>query len=765
MTSYSGKSQRTPTPNYKVTVIHSTSPSTVNKTYSLDANGRLTKHAVGNVVKGVAQSVTVETASEFAKLLAEISKAKDQVLVAGIWHGDSGEPFDCVPEKHLAELFNSEAGQVPGGVLDLNGKKIGARLRRGIDPSVWILIDADNPPGIPTDWAAWSVGERLKRLEEIIPGISTAERIELRASSARVRLAADEPKAATHAWLRVNDPSKIPLLKAYLNLKSVNTGLSFPFERRSRLNREKVIGIEHRTIIDLSVLEVGRIVFIAEPTAELPGYVVDDANVTIVNEGGGALDIEWIQPPDEADLEDYKHNTGIGLAIKIGANFGLSVHAEGQLSMNTEIERKGQVKTLAEWTRGMKPGDKLRCEAPFRESFSEAAFIRMGDDGVPFVHDVGNSTTYFLSKDARPGVKGGPKFLLEAFRNIHFDLSKERWLIDDLLPPEGLAVIYGKHKSYKSFVASDLALAVARGVSWAGKDVRQGPVVYICGEGAHGFRKRLNGYRLYHDLKNPDVPFYLAAARPNLGIATADLNELFQAIHMQLGATKPVLIVLDTLARMIGDSPENGEGMINFANNAEAIAEHYGCLVIAVHHKGKNDDAGMRGHSSLPGAMVAGWRVTKVGPLEASLKVEDAKDVEDGFSLDVKLKSVELGLKPHTFEPVTTLVVTEVSAGVDVVNETDQINKRRMPPGLRTFVREFQNTLIDKGTNIQPFSDGPIVRAVHREDVRVAYYAARSDQEDNDTKRKAFSRQLQAAVERELLVSRDVNGEPYLWVP
>jgi hypothetical protein len=765
MTSYFENTPSNTEASSRVTVITSSSPTAVNKTYSLGADGTLTKQAAGNILKGTAQSVSVETAQEMADILKAISQAKNQVLMPGTWLNDNGEPFEYATEKHLAELFNSEPGKVPGGVLEFQGRKIGARLRRGIQPSPWLLFDGDNPPGIPPEWAILPIGERLKFYEEIIPGISTAERIELRASSARVRMESEEPKPATHAWVRVNSPEKIPLLKAYLAVQTVNKGLSFAFERRSRLDREEVIGIEHRTLVDLSVLDVGRIVFIAEPTADLPGYIVDDANITIVNEGAGIVDIAWVQKPDEADLLDYKQNTGIGFAIDIGRNFGLSVRAEGQLTMKTEIECKGQVKTLSEWTKHMKPNDKLRCEAPFRESSSEAAFIRIGDDGIPFVHDIGNGTTYTLSKEQKQGAKSNAKFRLEPFGAIRFDPSTEEWLVDDLLPPEGLAVIYGKHKSYKSFVASDLALAVARGVEWAGKRVRQGAVVYICGEGAHGFRKRLNGYRLHHDLKNTEVPFYLAAARPNLGIATADLAELFQAINSQLGGTKPVLIVLDTLARMIGDSPENGEGMINFANNAEAIAERYGCLVIAVHHKGKNDDAGMRGHSSLPGAMVAGWKVTKTAHLEASLKVEDAKDVEDGFSLDVKLKPVELGYKPHTFEPVTTLVVTEISAGVDVVNATDQVNKRRMPPGLRTFVRELQNALIDKGVDIRPHLDGPMVRAVHREDVRPYYYAARSDQEDQDTKRKAFSRQLQAAVERELLVSRDVNGEPYLWVP
>ena len=45
----------------------------------------------------------------------------------------------------------------------------------------------------------------------------------------------------------------------------------------------------------------------------------------------------------------------------------------------------------------MQSGDKIRCETPFRDSNSEAAFIRIGDDGDPFLHDVGTSTNYLLS--------------------------------------------------------------------------------------------------------------------------------------------------------------------------------------------------------------------------------------------------------------------------------------------------------------------------------------------------------------------------------
>ena len=67
--------------------------------------------------------------------------------------------------------------------------------------------------------------------------------------------------------------------------------------------------------------------------------------------------------------------------------------------MATEIEVSGEVKTLAQWVDHMKTHklDKLRCEAPFRASESEAAFIGFRRDGSPFVWDSGTSTSYRLA--------------------------------------------------------------------------------------------------------------------------------------------------------------------------------------------------------------------------------------------------------------------------------------------------------------------------------------------------------------------------------
>lgn len=378
----------------KITIIKSENPSRVCKEYSKDLNGNIVKSVVANVSKGVCFSKDVNTAQEMVKLLTAVTSRDDLVLCAGHWHNDDGQIFEVVPEYELAEMLGSSVGKVSGGVIKHGGRLVSARLKRGINPSAWVLLDADNPVGIPDEWAAMSIAERLEMWEALIPNISKCERIELRGSSARVVNGSGSQKA-THAWIRVSHPEKIALMKAYLTVEMVIKGVSFQYKKHSKIDPNKVVGIESRSVFDLAVFDTGRLVFTAQPQVNMEGYKVDDAGITIVNEGCGELDIGWINKPTES-LHKYRELTGINMDVSVSEDGYLSVHNSGQLTLETEIVSKGVIKTLADWVKGMKQGEKLRCESPFRESASEAAFIKIGDDGSPFVHDVGNGTTYQL---------------------------------------------------------------------------------------------------------------------------------------------------------------------------------------------------------------------------------------------------------------------------------------------------------------------------------------------------------------------------------
>ena len=359
-------------------------------------------------------------------------------------------------------------------------------------------------------------------------------------------------------------------------------------------------------------------------------------------------------------------------------------------------------------------------------------------------------------------LNGKPRFVLEPWSSIKFDPANDNWLIEGLLPPEGLAVIYGQQKNYKSFVASDVALAISRGVDWGSKKVLQGPVVYIAGEGVGGFRKRIEGYRAHHNLQDADLPFYLVAARPNLGTAGGDVIALTKAIEEALGTQKPRLIVLDTLARMLAGQNENGDGMQCFIDNAETLADHFGCLSIAVHHSGKSSDGGVRGHSSLPAAAVAVWCVKKSDNLKATITIENAKDEEDGNGLNVDLKIMEFEFIEGCTKVPSTLVVEKVHFA-DSISVANSKRTKRVPQGLKMYINSVEQALAMKGENIKPFDDCGYVKAARKNCILDIYSTSRNDEIQPESRIKAFKRDFKKAIDQLLIRSIEINGTVWVW--
>jgi hypothetical protein len=383
----------------RITLIKSTNPAKVHKQFKLEDDGSLSKSAVANIVEGVAVTYSVPDADSFASLLKKVTERDDVVVCPGIWdHAVVGEKFDIYSEKQLSMMlgYGSEAGNVPGGVLTNDqGQKVAGRLRRGIQHASWVLLDADNPTGMPDDWAKLTIAQRLKLWDVIVPGISGVERIELCSSSARVSNDGQYGHAS-HAWIRVSHPENVELLQQYLRVHMVLKGLSFAFLKHSQSDG-KVVATEDRGLFDLSVMIPGRLVFCSKPdVSQAPGYSVSDADVRIVNAGRGPLQIGHIDLPTEDDLKAFHEVTQIDLGYSREGN-KLKKVVRGLLTLDTEVDVRGTVLPLRDWVEG-KPADfRLRCETPFRpESRSEAAFIRVGENGLPFLHDVGSSTTYTL---------------------------------------------------------------------------------------------------------------------------------------------------------------------------------------------------------------------------------------------------------------------------------------------------------------------------------------------------------------------------------
>jgi hypothetical protein len=379
-----------------ITVITSIDPKFTGKTFNLAPDGSLIKRVVAWIKEGEGRTIEVPTAAAMVKVLGQTTQSANQALVLSRFNGDDamGQPFQIVTERaletHLGRRVECD------GVYKIGNERVAARVKRGMQSSEWVLLDADNPPGMPIEWQVLTLAERLVLLEKILPGVSTCERVEYRGTSARVVKGADRPREPTHALIRVSDASKIEVLREWLKVETVTKDLSFKSPRFSRITPGQTIGHERRTPIDLAVLVCGRLVFNAKPNLAkaLTGYRVIDAGIRIVNLGGGPLDIGFAKLPDAQALESYHQKTG--MRVRFSQRGSLSSVVAGALTLATEIEVRGKVKPLAEWLATMTKGVKLRCETPFRASCSEAAFIKLCEDGDVILHDVGTATTYVL---------------------------------------------------------------------------------------------------------------------------------------------------------------------------------------------------------------------------------------------------------------------------------------------------------------------------------------------------------------------------------
>jgi hypothetical protein len=375
----------------------------------------------------------------------------------------------------------------------------------------------------------------------------------------------------------------------------------------------------------------------------------------------------------------------------------------------------------------------------------------------PDMDVVNNSKSRARSGKAR-------RFTPIRWKDYTFEPEAEDWLIHDLLPREGVAVVYGKWKSFKSFVALDVGVAIARSDRrlWAGRATRQGTVIYICCEGAHGMRKRIEAYKLKHELQ--DLDFYVIAARPALGTQNGDAKALIGAIRSALGEDQPVLVIIDTLARTLAGKDENGEGMRNFIDGAEDVADAFHCLVLAVHHEGAGEKDRMRGNTALDAASVATWHVKKSsnGTLGCTVTIQEAKDSTSGETLQVTLQRFVLG-DEHDDERHSTLTVENIESGDALTTAHPSKSRDSVARDLRVLMTSFSIALDDHGEQVQLPNNGPKVRAVNIEKVRPIYYAKRGDLDNQDSKKKAFSRDLKRAITCEAVLSGEIDGAALLW--
>jgi hypothetical protein len=236
------------------------------------------------------------------------------------------------------------------------------------------------------------------------------------------------------------------------------------------------------------------------------------------------------------------------------------------------------------------------------------------------------------------------------------------YLVKGIFDRGQIVVLWGPPGSGKTFAALSLAAHIGAGKAWVGRRVKRGKVLYICAEST---RKRLeNRVRALMDAQ-PE----LAGSEVMFVPIGLDLLHGDQDIVAVLAACEQMqdvaLIVIDTLAVTFGGGDENSpEDMGGYVSNVKLIKDRTGAAVIIVHHCGKDEARGMRGHSSLLGAIDGELAVERPDPKQPRImkagKLREGESFCDLFTFNLEIR--ELGMDEDG-DQVTTCYVSPVAVG------------------------------------------------------------------------------------------------------
>jgi hypothetical protein len=292
------------------------------------------------------------------------------------------------------------------------------------------------------------------------------------------------------------------------------------------------------------------------------------------------------------------------------------------------------------------------------------------------IHSVVNSMwqTHKRNNPASMLNSSKPTKFLRTAEDLKNDPPLE-WTVRGVLPANGIGAIYGLPSSGKTFLALDLAFAIATGKNWFGNPTIQRPVAYVALEGSHGIRQRMAAWEKSNSTTAPKNLYFVTAT------VSVEDELAWRALSKEISSTlgDGAIVFIDTLNRASPTADENtSASMGKIIEAAKYMANAIDGFVMFVHHAGKDAGKGLRGHSSLSAALDTVIKVISTTN-QRVWSIEKSKDSEIGICNAFELNAVELGSKDmwgiaHTSCTVSQGILKPQSKPIKGKNQQQVIN-------------------------------------------------------------------------------------------
>ncbi|MEI6810948.1 MAG: AAA family ATPase [Candidatus Nomurabacteria bacterium] len=283
---------------------------------------------------------------------------------------------------------------------------------------------------------------------------------------------------------------------------------------------------------------------------------------------------------------------------------------------------------------------------------------------------------------------------------LNNDFGEEDWLVDHLIPKQGITALSGNPGEGKTWVCIHIALSMSRETSVFGKYKTTKGAVLIIDEEDHLrlLKKRLE----LLGTNDTDNIFYLSQS----GIKVDDENVLEMLVDI-IKEKNIVLVILDSLVRVHGQEENEAKGMAKVFDGLKKVITAGSSILFTHHHRkekgyGSPNGQSMRGSSDILAVVDCHITVEKKKDEENRLIIRQTKLRQDEALKPFEINIINGEHGPSGFEYVgdfdeKKMKVEEVAAAVSLLLADGMKSREQLH---EILTDDFGKTAIDDGIKL-----------------------------------------------------------------